>query len=348
MSVQHAGADPLERAADAAVGRDGRPLLLLVPYAGPLPANLADRAKLSSTGPARGRGRRRHRTALSAGGAELTELRAPAAETGGILEVHRAAAAWARAEAACRRSQRGACSHRARAAGRRGRPVRRTWLALRALDERGRRYRGQLDDALLPAVCPYLGLASFDPAHFFGREQPVAELVARLVGSPLLAVVGPSGAGKSSATRRPAPGARERRAPWLPALGPGADAPRPAPARGAGPGVARRASRGGACGGPVRGAVHGLPRRAGARGVPRHWFHLRTATVACRSDRRARGLLRANRCSRAAHGASSARTRCWSGRCDATSFAAPSWSPHAGSGCEWSLPHGRADRGRGR
>ncbi len=53
-------------------------------------------------------------------------------------------------------------------------------------------------------VCPYRGLAPFDAAHaeyFFGRERLVAELVARLVGSTLLAVVGPSGSGKSSAVR---------------------------------------------------------------------------------------------------------------------------------------------------
>ena len=53
-------------------------------------------------------------------------------------------------------------------------------------------------------ICPYRGLAPFDAAHaeyFFGRERLVAELVARLVGSTLLAVVGPSGSGKSSAVR---------------------------------------------------------------------------------------------------------------------------------------------------
>ena len=56
----------------------------------------------------------------------------------------------------------------------------------------------------LAAVCPFPGLATFDAAHaeyFFGRERLVAELVARLVGSPLLAVIGPSGSGKSSAVR---------------------------------------------------------------------------------------------------------------------------------------------------
>ena len=70
-------------------------------------------------------------------------------------------------------------------------------LARRALDE-------PEDDVPSPAVCPYMGLSPFDAAHaqyFFGRERLVAELVARLVGSPLLAVVGPSGSGKSSAVR---------------------------------------------------------------------------------------------------------------------------------------------------
>ena len=53
-------------------------------------------------------------------------------------------------------------------------------------------------------VCPFKGLATFDPADadfFFGREQLISELVARSVGAPLLGVVGPSGSGKSSAVR---------------------------------------------------------------------------------------------------------------------------------------------------
>jgi DNA-binding SARP family transcriptional activator/WD40 repeat protein/type II secretory pathway predicted ATPase ExeA len=54
------------------------------------------------------------------------------------------------------------------------------------------------------AVCPYKGLARFEAAdavNFFGRERLVAELVARLAGARLLAVVGPSGSGKSSLVR---------------------------------------------------------------------------------------------------------------------------------------------------
>jgi len=77
-------------------------------------------------------------------------------------------------------------------------------LALREVDERSWLYGGEEDGAPLPTVCPFLGLATFDAVHadfFFGRERLVAELVTRLVGSPLLAVVGPSGSGKSSAVR---------------------------------------------------------------------------------------------------------------------------------------------------
>ena len=61
------------------------------------------------------------------------------------------------------------------------------------------------DGAALGIVaCPFKGLASFDVDDaevFFGRERLVAELVARLAGAPLMAVVGPSGSGKSSALR---------------------------------------------------------------------------------------------------------------------------------------------------
>lgn len=55
-----------------------------------------------------------------------------------------------------------------------------------------------------PIVCPFKGLASYtamDAEYFFGRERLVAELVAQLVGAPLLGIVGPSGSGKSSVLR---------------------------------------------------------------------------------------------------------------------------------------------------
>jgi WD40 repeat protein/DNA-binding SARP family transcriptional activator len=59
-------------------------------------------------------------------------------------------------------------------------------------------------DGAQPVMCPFKGLVPFEAAdapYFFGRERLVAELVARLVGAPLLGVVGPSGSGKSSAVR---------------------------------------------------------------------------------------------------------------------------------------------------
>jgi len=53
-------------------------------------------------------------------------------------------------------------------------------------------------------ACPYKGLARYeqsDAALFHGRDDLVARLCARLVDTPMLAVVGPSGAGKSSLVR---------------------------------------------------------------------------------------------------------------------------------------------------
>ena len=52
--------------------------------------------------------------------------------------------------------------------------------------------------------CPYRGLLSFgagDERFFFGREAVVADLVARVAGGELVAVVGASGSGKSSVLR---------------------------------------------------------------------------------------------------------------------------------------------------
>jgi DNA-binding SARP family transcriptional activator/WD40 repeat protein len=59
-------------------------------------------------------------------------------------------------------------------------------------------------DRVDPDVCPWRGLTVYDVSDapwFCGRERLVAELVARLAGSRLVAVVGPSGTGKSSAVR---------------------------------------------------------------------------------------------------------------------------------------------------
>ena len=150
--------------------------------------------------------------------AEIAALHAPAegiampvetllTESDGVpLRIHRAAGEWARAEAAERLA-----ASAGQAADDRG-ELRATQAAvaggvvdLQAATERTRRYAvAEPPDPCAPEVCPFRGLAPFDAAHaeyFFGRERLVAELVARLAGSTLLAVVGPSGSGKSSAVR---------------------------------------------------------------------------------------------------------------------------------------------------
>jgi WD40 repeat protein/DNA-binding SARP family transcriptional activator/type II secretory pathway predicted ATPase ExeA len=63
---------------------------------------------------------------------------------------------------------------------------------------------GEAEDRPAAVVCPYKGLARFEPddaGFFFGRERLVAELVTHLVGAGLVGVVGPSGSGKSSLVR---------------------------------------------------------------------------------------------------------------------------------------------------
>ena len=75
-------------------------------------------------------------------------------------------------------------------------------MALQSAHERVEVFAAADDER--PVSCPFKGLATFDVVDaelFFGREQLVAELVARLVGAPLLAIVGSSGSGKSSALR---------------------------------------------------------------------------------------------------------------------------------------------------
>ena len=146
--------------------------------------------------------------ALYAGGeGQAMPVRTLLAESEGVpLRIHRAAGGWARAEAAERLA-----ANAGRAAGDRG-DLRAAQAAiaggvvdLQAAGERTRLYAGEEPpDPSEPEICPFRGLAPFDAAHaeyFFGRERLVAELVARLVGSTLLAVVGPSGSGKSSAVR---------------------------------------------------------------------------------------------------------------------------------------------------
>ena len=123
-------------------------------------------------------------------------------ESGGVpRRVHDAASRWARSEAARRV---GAIAGRAAE----GREELRSMedalagdvVALQTASEWNWPDGGDGDQV----VCPFKGLASFeapDARYFFGRERLIAELVARLVGAPLLGVVGPSGSGKSSVVR---------------------------------------------------------------------------------------------------------------------------------------------------
>jgi WD40 repeat protein/DNA-binding SARP family transcriptional activator len=119
-------------------------------------------------------------------------------------QIHEAASEWARQEATRRVD---AAAGRA-ATGRSEARVLEAELAGSVEELQSTRERADLVvDAghdLPPVVCPYKGLATFeavDAEYFFGRERLVAELVARLVGAPLLAIVGASGSGKSSALR---------------------------------------------------------------------------------------------------------------------------------------------------
>jgi WD40 repeat protein/DNA-binding SARP family transcriptional activator len=73
------------------------------------------------------------------------------------------------------------------------------WLA-----GEGRPGQEETDDRPAAVICPYKGLARYEPddaEFFFGRERLVAELVTHLVGAGLVGVVGHSGSGKSSLVR---------------------------------------------------------------------------------------------------------------------------------------------------
>jgi WD40 repeat protein/DNA-binding SARP family transcriptional activator len=193
----------LARAAALTASRARSRLLVLVLHRRPEPPAIFD-------------GQPAHRLALGPLGsdavAEIAQLYGPlasdvlTAESGGVpLAVHRLAVEWARARAA---EAIGASAERATTERGELRSAEAELsddlLQLQVLDDHTRRYRGDDGDSPVATVCPFLGLAAFDEAHaeyFFGRERLVAALVARLVGSPLVAVIGPSGSGKSSAVR---------------------------------------------------------------------------------------------------------------------------------------------------
>jgi class 3 adenylate cyclase/WD40 repeat protein/energy-coupling factor transporter ATP-binding protein EcfA2 len=60
------------------------------------------------------------------------------------------------------------------------------------------------DERVVPGVCPYKGLARYEPADaafFYGRERLVATLVARIAMDRFVGIIGASGSGKSSLVR---------------------------------------------------------------------------------------------------------------------------------------------------
>ncbi|MGI9097776.1 MAG: BTAD domain-containing putative transcriptional regulator [Solirubrobacteraceae bacterium] len=125
------------------------------------------------------------------------------ASAGVPRRVHEAASQWARREAARRvvavaeRAQAGRTELRSIESDLAGDVAELQEARERILPREG-------DGETRPVVCPFKGLASYDVGdaqYFFGRERLIAEIVARLVGTPLLGVVGPSGSGKSSAMR---------------------------------------------------------------------------------------------------------------------------------------------------
>jgi DNA-binding SARP family transcriptional activator/WD40 repeat protein len=135
--------------------------------------------------------------------ADDAEVLAAAGDSGGVPgRLHRAAATWAAARAAQRIERASADVHARQRQLRLGRDE----LVASVLDLGHARSNAAAPAgvAAVAGVCPYKGLARYEPAdaaYFFGRDRLVAELVAHLIGSPLLAVVGASGTGKSSVVR---------------------------------------------------------------------------------------------------------------------------------------------------
>ena len=125
------------------------------------------------------------------------------AASGGVPQrIHRVASEWARTAAAHRLDAAAGRAASERAALREAEDaLAGNVVALQAARERAAAEEGDTDSV---DVCPFKGLACFeveDARFFFGRERLVAEMVARLAGSPLMGIVGPSGSGKSSALR---------------------------------------------------------------------------------------------------------------------------------------------------
>ena len=250
-----------------------------------------------------------------------------AAESGDVSRrVHRAAADWARQEAARRL---GRAAERA-ASERTGLRAAEDELAGDVTELQAVRERAALEEGGRETIaCPFKGLASFeieDAEVFFGRERLVAEMVARLAGAPLMGIVGSSGSGKSSALRAGllaalAAGVLPGSEDWaLVLLRPGEHPLQRARAR-------HRRGRGGTPGRlgdrPVRGDLHGLRRRGRAGGVRRraHRGGTRSTPPRARAGGGPRRLLRPLR--RLSGAVAPARRQPRSGRADAPRRAAP-------------------------
>ena len=122
-------------------------------------------------------------------------------DSGGVpAAVHRLASQWARTAAMHRMSE------SARRTSRERRGLREAeeelighYADLELTRERTRLYHEAGTAAR--DICPYKGLAAYEAAdaeYYFGREQLIGELVARVVGSSFVGLVGASGSGKSS------------------------------------------------------------------------------------------------------------------------------------------------------
>jgi DNA-binding SARP family transcriptional activator len=140
---------------------------------------------------------------LYAPGTNDTTAAAAMVNTGGVpVRVHRAASEWAFARAG-RRIDRGV-ANAAEAWGSLISVRDEIVAGVRDLEHVRAQARVLRPSAREVVACPYKGLARFEASDadlFLGRERLVAELVAGLVESKLLAVVGTSGSGKSSVLR---------------------------------------------------------------------------------------------------------------------------------------------------
>ena len=118
-------------------------------------------------------------------------------------EIHRRVSEWAEAEVSRRLAglASGVASDREELrTGEAG--LASTVIDVQTVRERARLFAGGV--GRIEVATPYKGLVGFgvgDATIFFGRERLVAEMVARVTGASLMAVVGPSGSGKSSAVR---------------------------------------------------------------------------------------------------------------------------------------------------